>query len=48
MSTYQLIFGKACNLPIELEHRALMALQKLNLNLNKIANLRVDQINQNK
>ncbi|WMV54484.1 hypothetical protein MTR67_047869 [Solanum verrucosum] len=32
MSPYQLVFGKSCHLPIELEHRALWALKAQNLN----------------
>lgn len=31
MSTYKLVFGQACHLPIKLETKALQDLKKLNL-----------------
>ncbi|XP_016553129.2 uncharacterized protein LOC107852612 [Capsicum annuum] len=46
MSPYQLVYGKACNLPIELEHKALWALRRLNLNWNETAQLRMGQLNE--
>ncbi|XP_015086953.1 uncharacterized protein LOC107030062 [Solanum pennellii] len=45
MSTYQLVFGKTCYLPTDLEHKALLALMKLNLSWTETANLRLDKVN---
>ncbi|XP_009591469.1 uncharacterized protein [Nicotiana tomentosiformis] len=46
MSTYKLVFGKACYSPVELEHKALWALRQLNLDIEKAGTSRVTELHE--
>ncbi|XP_031280250.1 uncharacterized protein LOC116138705 [Pistacia vera] len=46
ISPYRIVFGKACQLPMELEYRAYWAIKRLNLDMDKVGEEQKLQLNE--
>ena len=44
--SHQLVYGKACHFPVELEHKAMLAMKKLKMDWNEAVDQRLNGLNE--
>ena len=46
MSLYQLVYGKSCHFPVELEHKSMWTMKKLKMDWSEAAEQRLNGLNE--